>query len=74
MATPPMAAANAAPDPRAAIEEFRQLAAMVQTLAQKYPEFTEAATQIMPLVQKGMIAVAGNASRTPEPAAPPVGA
>ncbi len=58
--------------PRQAIEEFRTLAQQIQQLAQKYPEFVESATQILPLIQKGMVKIAGNQERTPEPKAPPV--
>ena len=51
--------------------EFVQAAQMIQSLAQKYPEFTESAAQILPLIQKGMASVAGNPSRTPDRQAPP---
>jgi hypothetical protein len=76
VATAPINGGQPQGDPnqaRAAIEDFRQLAQMVQVLAQKYPEFTEAATQIMPLIQSGMVKVAGNSSRTPDQQAPPIG-
>lgn len=52
--------------------EFVSLAQQVQQLAQRYPEFTEVATQILPLIQKGMSRVAGNAQRQPERQAPPI--
>lgn len=65
--------AQGQPDNKAAIEQFRQLAAMVQQLASKFPEFTPSASQIIPLIQKGMVAVAGNAQRTPDRQSPPVG-
>lgn len=56
-----------------AVQQFTELAKQVQQLAQQYPEFVESAAQILPLIQKGMVRIAGNAQRTPERQAPPVG-
>jgi hypothetical protein len=61
------------PQTKAVLDEFRGLAETIQGLAKKYPEFVDAATQILPLIQKGMVRVAGNPERTPERQAPPVG-
>jgi len=58
---------------RQVLDEFRSLAETVQGLAKKYPEFVEAATQILPLISKGMSLAAGNPERVPEKQAPPVG-
>jgi hypothetical protein len=52
--------------------EFVKVAQAVQQLAQKYPEFTENAAEILPLLEKGMAKVAGNPQRTPERQAPPM--
>jgi hypothetical protein len=60
-------------DPKQAIQEFTQLAQQIQQMAQKYPEFVESATQILPLIQKGMVRVSGNPDRVPEKQAPPGG-
>ena len=54
------------------IEPFRQLAMQVQSLAGKFPEFTESAAMILREIQKGMTRVAGNSQRVPEQKAPPV--
>lgn len=59
---------------RQVMEEFRQVAMQIQMLAQKYPEFSDTAAQILPMLVKGMTQVAGNPARTPATTAPPVGA
>ena len=50
------------------------MAMQIQMLAQKYPEFSDIAAQILPMLVKGMTAVSGNPARTPATTAPPVGA
>lgn len=58
-------------DVRVILEQFRQLALQTQTLGTRFPEFQEYATQILPLIQKGMTAVVGNSQRVPPAPAPP---
>ena len=55
-----------------AIQEFIQIAQAIQALAKKYPEFTEDAAAILPMIEKGMAKVSGNPQRTPEKQAPPM--
>jgi hypothetical protein len=45
----------------------------LQMLAQKYPEATDTIAQMLPMLQKAMVAVIGNPARTPDQQAPPVG-
>lgn len=76
-ATPPPTAtsggAGAGPG-RQVMEEFKQVAMQIQMLAQKYPEFSDIASQILPMLVKGMSLVAGNPARSTPAAAPPIGA
>lgn len=67
-------AGGAGGDVRGVLAQFRTVALQIQTLATNFPEFQDSAAQILPLLMKGMAAVAGNAQRTPPTAAPPIGA
>lgn len=68
------AGAQGAGDVKAAIEAFRQVAMQVQMLSTKFPESSDIMQQILPLLQKAMVQVAGNPARQQDPQAPPVGA
>jgi hypothetical protein len=60
-------------DAATAIQQFTEVAKVIQQLAQQYPEFVDAAAQILQLLQQGMTKIAGNGQRTPARPAPPVG-
>jgi len=58
-------------DPQQAVSAFRALAQMVQTLAQKFPEGTQEASSILPLIQKWMARSVGDPNRVKSQQAPP---
>lgn len=58
-------------DAQQVIAQFRALAQMVQMLAQKYPEATSLAADILPKIQQVMAKVVGNPGRVPDQKAPP---
>jgi hypothetical protein len=69
---PPPQAAGAGPGPQV-VAQFKQVAQQIQMLAQQYPEFSDLASQILPMLVKGLTLVSGNPARSTPAAAPPVG-